>query len=209
MAYAVKTPRWLRNIIYSRLTWKMPAEEKPAVYLTFDDGPHPEATPYALQQLAQYGAKASFFCIGKNVALHPEIYSSILQAGHTTGNHTNDHMNGWHNSTEDYIGNIRTAATLINSKSFRPPYGRVKRAQADMLLQNGWSIYMWDVLSGDFDTAITPEKCLDNVLRNIEPGSIVVFHDSEKAWPRMNFVLPKVLEYCKEQGWELKSLPKK
>lgn len=207
MPYQVKTPRWLRNIVYSRLIWKMPAEETPVVYITFDDGPHPHATPYALEQLNKYGAKASFFCIGKNVAAYPAIYGDILQAGHTTGNHTNDHVNGWQKSTEDYLENIRRAVLQINSTSFRPPYGRIKRAQADMLLQAGWKIYMWDVLSGDFDLDISPEKCLDNVLKYIEPGSIVVFHDSEKAWPRMSYALPRVLEYCKNRNWELKALP--
>lgn len=209
MPYQVKTPWWLRNILYSRHIWKMPAGDEPSVYLTFDDGPHTRATPFVLEQLEKYNAKATFFCIGKNVAAHPGIYSDLLKAGHTVGNHTFNHMNGWHSRTEDYINNINLAEGYINSNLFRPPYGRIKRSQANRLFSSGkpWKIFMWDVLSGDFDVNITGEQCLDNVLRNLEPGSIVVFHDSEKAWERMSYTLPKVLEYCKQKNWKFKALP--
>jgi peptidoglycan/xylan/chitin deacetylase (PgdA/CDA1 family) len=207
MAYQVKTPWWLSNIIYRKLVWRMPQGDKPAVYITFDDGPHPVATPYALAQLDKYNARATFFCIGKNVALEPAIYKDILAAGHTVGNHTHNHLNGWKNTTAAYLENIKQAAGYIDSKLFRPPYGRIKIAQANLMMQAGWKVIMWDVLSGDFDTAITPDKCVENVTRNIEPGSIVVFHDSEKAWPRMSHALPGVLEYCKSKGWDLKAIP--
>ena len=187
----------------------MPAGDAPAVYLTFDDGPHPIITRFVLQQLKQYDAKATFFCIGKNVVDHPDIYKQILEAQHTVGNHTHNHLNGWHTKTDAYITNVQQAAKHINSRLFRPPYGRIKRSQAGRLLQAHpqWYIYMWDVLSGDFDTSITPERCTENVLNNIQPGSIVVFHDSEKAWPRMQHALPAVLAYCKQQNWQLKALP--
>ncbi len=209
MAYAVKTPWWLSRFVYPRLTWNIPATDTPAVYLTFDDGPHPTITPFVLQQLKQYDAKATFFCIGKNVADHPDIYKQILEAQHTVGNHTHNHLNGWHTKTDAYITNVQQAAKHINSRLFRPPYGRIKRSQAGRLLQAHpqWHIYMWDVLSGDFDTGITAERCTENVLNNIQPGSIVVFHDSEKAWPRMQHALPAVLAYCKQQNWQLKALP--
>jgi peptidoglycan/xylan/chitin deacetylase (PgdA/CDA1 family) len=188
----------------------MPAGDlPPAVYLTFDDGPHPTATPFVLKQLAQHNAKATFFCIGKCVAEYPEIYEQVLAAGHAVGNHTNNHLNGWKTSAEEYIHNIAAAGELIHSKRFRPPYGRITRAQSALLHagEHPWKVYMWSLLSADFDEHISPEKCLDNVLSNISPGSIVVFHDSAKAWERLRYALPFVIDYCKEKGWEMKGLP--
>jgi len=209
MAYRVKTPWILSKVLYSRLTWKMPATQEPCVYLTFDDGPHPTATPFVLELLKQYNAKATFFCIGKNVAEHRDIYNDIQAQGHTTGNHTQDHLNGWHTTKEKYINNVREAEQYISSRIFRPPYGRIRRGQVNALTHSAqpYHIYMWDVLSGDFDTNITPEECLYNVITNIEPGSIVVFHDSRKAWQRMSYTLPKVLEHCTANNWQLKALP--
>lgn len=209
MAYLIKTPWWLSRFFYCHLNWKMPQEAKPSVYLTFDDGPHPTITPFVLEQLQQYDAKATFFCIGKNVAQHADIYQRTIAEGHTVGNHTHNHMNGWFTKNETYLQNIEQAAKLIKSKLFRPPYGRIKRSQANRLMRQKpfYKIYMWDVLSADFDTTLAPEQCLANVLENIESGSIVVFHDSEKAWDRMSFALPKVLAYCKEKGWDMRALP--
>jgi peptidoglycan-N-acetylglucosamine deacetylase len=209
MAYQVKTPWWLSHLIYPRLIWKMPAGTEPAIYITFDDGPHLKATRYALDTLDQYQAKATFFCIGKNVAAHPELYSEIVDKGHAVGNHTNNHLNGWKSKTRNYLDNIQLASTRINSNIFRPPYGRIKRSQASRLLKSApsWKIYMWDILSGDFDRNITGKECADNVLKNIQPGSIIVFHDSEKAWDRMSYALPQVLEYCRSKDWKLKALP--
>ena len=210
MAYRVKAPWIFRKVLFNRLTWRMPQEDVPTVYLTFDDGPHPKATPFILEQLAKYNAKATFFCIGKNVAEHPDIYNDILAAGHTTGNHTHNHLNGWHTSKWKYIENVTAAEQHISSRLFRPPYGRITRGQVNALLnrKQPYSIYMWDVLSGDFDTNITPQQCADNVLQHIEPGSIVVFHDSDKAWERMSHALPIVLEHCRNNNWQLKALPK-
>ncbi|MBA3827652.1 MAG: polysaccharide deacetylase family protein [Taibaiella sp.] len=206
--YRTKTPRWLTRLFPSGLLWKMPPSVHPTIYLTFDDGPHPTATPFVLEQLSLYHANATFFCIGKNVVTHPAIYNNILAGNHTPGNHTQNHLNGWKASNVDYFQNIAAAAKQINSKIFRPPYGRMRFSQARKLLATGWQVCMWDVLSGDFDTTITPERCLENVLNNLEPGSIVVFHDSEKAWPRMSYALPLVLEYCKQKNWHVKALPK-
>ncbi len=210
MAYWVKTPKWLKRVFPRQMVWDMPPNNTPAVYITFDDGPHPTATPYAIQQLEKYNATATFFCIGKNVAAYPDIYKTLLKRGHTTGNHTHNHLNGWKTNNDVYSKNIQAAKQFINSTAFRPPYGRIKISQAKRLSKANpaWTIYMWDVLSGDFDTSLTPEQCLDNVLSNIEPGSIVVFHDSEKAWERMSFALPRVLAFCKQQNWEIKALPK-
>ena len=185
----------------------MPDCPAPKVYLTFDDGPHPVATPFVLHQLAAYKAKGTFFCIGKCIADYPEIFAATIAAGHSTGNHTYNHLNGWKTSTEEYINNIAAANEFIFKRIFRPPYGRITRKQAGLLRSDGWKVYMWSVLSADFDKAITPEKCLDNVLSNIAPGAIVVFHDSSKAWERLRYALPFVLDYCSGQGWEMCGLP--
>lgn len=192
----------------SNLIWNMPACTTPCLYLSFDDGPHEKATPFVLEQLEKFNAKATFFCIGKNVVAHSDIYQKIIDAGHTVGNHTHNHLNGWQTDTKTYTENITTATTYINSNIFRPPYGRIKRAQVKQL-KNNYKIYMWDVLSADFDTNISPEKCLKNVMDNIQSGSIVVFHDSEKAWERMSYALPKLLAFCQQNGWQLKALPNK
>lgn len=207
--YWVKTPKWLKGFFPKELIWAMPVEDMPAVYLTFDDGPHPTATPFVLEQLEKYNAKATFFCIGKNVTANKELYDCVVAAGHTIANHTQEHQNGWHTDTRHYLDGILKAAQVIKSHSFRPPYGRIKISQVKKLLQapKAWKIYMWDVLSADFDINITPEKCFENVVSNIEPGSIVVFHDSAKAWDRMSYALPKVLEYCTQKKWQLKALP--
>ncbi|PZF71390.1 polysaccharide deacetylase family protein [Taibaiella soli] len=199
----VKMPWYLKILFPRGLTWKIPKGNKPTVYLTFDDGPHPTITPFVLDRLQQHDAKATFFCIGKNVVEHPEVYQRILDEGHTVGNHTQNHKNGWKTDTDEYIRNIIEAAKHIDSKLFRPPYGRIKYPQAKFLLQANppWKIIMWGVLSEDYDQQITPEQCLKNVLMHIEPGSIVVFHDSEKAWDRLSYALPRVLQFCKEKNW--------
>lgn len=209
VSYWVKTPKWLPRFFPKSLIWRMPIEAEPIVYITFDDGPHPEATVFALDELKKYDAKASFFCIGKNVVAEPLLYKRIITEGHTVGNHTHNHLNGWHNSNHKYYTNILKASKHIDGYNFRPPYGRIKISQARKLStgKHKWKVYMWDVLSGDFDIELTPERCLQNVLNNIEPGSIVVFHDSEKAFPRMKYALPQVLQYCKEKNWQLKAIP--
>lgn len=205
--YLIQTPKLLRALAPSFAEWEMPvAAAEPAVYLTFDDGPHPAATPFALEQLAKYDARATFFCVGKNVVEYPEIYDNIIKAGHSVGNHTHNHVKGWRSNTKAYIEDTYAAARFINSKLFRPPYGRIKRMQAAKLHETGYRIIMWSLLSGDFDTALSPERCLENVVFNLKPGHIVVLHDSTKAWDRMSYVLPRVLEHCKKNKWALKGL---
>ena len=205
--YFIKTPFWLR-LIYRSCIWRKPTEDK-VLYLSFDDGPHPEATPFVLEQLAIYNAKASFFCIGKNVQLFPEIYDAILAAGHVVGNHTQNHMNGWKNTTENYMADIQEATKLIDSNLFRPPYGRISFSQIKALRLDPalpQQIMMWDVLSGDFDTNITGEQCANNVIQYAGPGSIVVFHDSAKAMDRLRIALPKVLAHFFKLGYQFKAL---
>ncbi|HVZ24773.1 MAG TPA: polysaccharide deacetylase family protein, partial [Sediminibacterium sp.] len=193
--YLVKTPWWLR-VMYPGLTWRIPVTEK-VIYLSFDDGPHEQATAFALDQLKQFDAKASFFCIGKNVQAYPALYQRILSEGHRVGNHTQHHLNGWKVSNRDYLNDIETAGRYIQSDLFRPPYGRIRRSQQRQLLKEkpGRQIIMWDVLSGDFDTGISPEQCLQNVLQNTQPGSVIVMHDSTKAWERMSYTLPRLLAH--------------
>lgn len=209
VTYWVKTPQWLKKFFPKDIIWDMPVGSQPTVYLTFDDGPHPAATTFVLDQLAKYNAKATFFCVGENVVKHPDVYARLLAEGHVTGNHTYNHINGWNNQNFTYLKNIAQASHVIAPRIFRPPYGRIKISQAKKLLNAtpAWKIYMWDVISGDFDKSITPEQCTRHVLDNIQPGSIIVFHDSEKAWDRMHICLPEVLAYCQSKGWAFKSLP--
>ena len=191
--------------MYPSLVWRMPAAEK-KIYLSFDDGPHPVATRFVLDQLAIYGAKASFFCIGKNVAAEPAIYQRILAEGHTVGNHTHRHLNGWKTADEDYVSDTINAEKYIQSDLFRPPYGKIKRSQAKLLQEKGKKIIMWDVLSADFDTSLSPQACLSYVLYHTKPGAIVLFHDSEKAWERMSVALPAVLKHFSSEGYVFEKL---
>jgi peptidoglycan/xylan/chitin deacetylase (PgdA/CDA1 family) len=208
MFYFVKTPWWLKRI-YDSYTWSIPSGEK-NLFLTFDDGPHPEATPFVLKQLKQYDALATFFCIGKNVVTYPEIYKQILKEGHSSGNHTYNHLNGWRTSNDLYMKDIALASKEINSNLFRPPYGRITSFQAKNLkaVMQGKEakVIMWDVLSADFDIDCTPEQCLANVILPTVPGSIIVFHDSEKAFPKLQYALPRMLKYFSEKGYSFKSL---
>ena len=208
MFYFVKTPGWLKRI-YDKYIWNMPSGEK-AIYLTFDDGPHPTATPFVLKQLRQYNALATFFCIGKNVVSHRGIYDQIINEGHTTGNHTYNHLNGWKTANDVYMKDIALASAEIDSDLFRPPYGRITSFQAKNLkpVMKGRNprVIMWDVLSADFDINCSPKQCLANVLFSVVPGSIVVFHDSEKAFPRLEYTLPRMLDHFSGKGYSFKSL---
>lgn len=203
--YLTKTPFWLRSL-YPSLVWRMPVRGEKKIYLTFDDGPHPQATSFVLDQLAAYGAKATFFCIGKNVVAEPEIYQRIITEGHSIGNHTQHHLNGWKTDDVTYLNDIAMAELSIVSNLFRPPYGRIKRSQIKSLQQQQKKVIMWDVLSADFDTRLTGEACLAYVLYHTQPGSIILFHDSEKAWDRMSVALPKVLKHFSERGFRFEGM---
>jgi peptidoglycan/xylan/chitin deacetylase (PgdA/CDA1 family) len=196
----------LKKIFPDGLVWKIPTEAN-EIFLTFDDGPHPSITPFVLDQLSAYNAKATFFCIGENVKRYQNVYLQILDGGHATGNHTYNHLNGWKTSDDKYLENIAEAKKLIDGRLFRPPYGRITRSQAHRL-KPMFKIIMWDVVSGDFDTELPADKCLRNVIDNTVAGSIVVFHDSEKAFPRMEYALPRALDYFATKGFVMKALPK-
>ncbi|MFT4094119.1 MAG: polysaccharide deacetylase family protein [Niabella sp.] len=197
--YFVKTPFWLKKL-FNAYTWDIKTSEK-ILYLTFDDGPHPVATPFVLNELDKYNAKATFFCLGKNVIQHPDIYKELLLKGHAVGNHTHNHLNGWKVNVSDYIANVREASRYIQSSFFRPPYGRISKKQGQALKKDQYSIIMWDVLSGDFNLKLSPENCLKNVTLKAAPGSVVVFHDSQKAFKNLSYALPKILEYFDNWGF--------
>jgi len=199
--YWIKTSRFVKWL-FPEYIWSIPTHDK-MVYLTFDDGPVPEITPWVLDQLDAYQVKATFFCIGDNVRKHPEIYTEIIRRGHAIGNHTFNHLNGWKTATSTYIENTIKWEDYAATQSFlfRPPYGKIKRSQAQKLMQKGYKIIMWDVLSADFDASVAPEKCLSNVVNHLEPGSIVVFHDSVKAFKNIQYALPKTLQFLKENGF--------
>ncbi|HEX5023923.1 MAG TPA: polysaccharide deacetylase family protein [Agriterribacter sp.] len=200
MRYFVKTP-WLLKKIYHTGIWDIPGNEK-VLYLTFDDGPHPEATPFVLNELKKYNAKATFFCIGKNVVQHPHIYSQVLMAGHRTANHTYSHLNGWKTDDKKYFEDIAEARKYIDSDLFRPPYGRISKLQLKCLADSfKMKAIMWSVLSADFDVKISPETCLRNVVLTAKPGNIVVFHDSKKAMENLSYALPGVLAHFSEKGY--------
>jgi peptidoglycan/xylan/chitin deacetylase (PgdA/CDA1 family) len=201
--YLIKTPQLIQNL-FPNFTWHIPTKEK-VLYLTFDDGPIPQVTPWVLEQLAAYNAKATFFCVGDNIQKYPEVFQQVKAAGHAVGNHTYNHLNGWLTDNIPFFHNVRHCANLTNSVLFRPPYGRLKRKQAQFL-QRHYRIVMWDVLSGDFDPSIAPERCLHNVIDNAQAGSIVVFHDSLKAEEKLRYVLPKVLQYFTAEGYTFEKL---
>jgi peptidoglycan/xylan/chitin deacetylase (PgdA/CDA1 family) len=206
--FFIKTP-WLVKQLYRNYTWNFSRREQ-AVYLTFDDGPHPVVTPWVLDQLRKYKARATFFCVGENVAQYSAVYHQLLAEGHTVGNHTQHHPNGWETPTDAYLNDVKEAAQFIRSSLFRPPYGRIKSAQADgvkALLGTDTKIIMWDVLSCDFDPLFSKEQCLKNVLQHATSGSIIVFHDSEKAAPNMQYALPVVLQHLAEKGYVFRSIP--
>jgi peptidoglycan/xylan/chitin deacetylase (PgdA/CDA1 family) len=204
--YLTKTPRIIQKI-FKNYTWRFFTDKK-EIYLTFDDGPTPEITDCVLDTLNQYNAKATFFCIGKNVVEEPRIYKRILKEKHQIGNHTNNHQNGSKTDLKKYINNVLEAEKHLENptKLFRPPYGRIKKKQAQKIISLGYTIIMWDVLSADFDTTITKEKCLQNVLKNVKEGSIIVFHDSIKASKNLEYTLPKVLEYYSKKGYIFKAI---
>lgn len=201
--YLIKTPHFVRNL-FPNYTWKIPTNEK-RLFLTFDDGPIPEVTPWVLEQLAQYNAKATFFCVGENITKYPEVFNMVRDNGHSIGNHTFNHLNGWAHDNIPYFHNVRNGASLTNSVLFRPPYGRLKPKQAQFL-QRHYRVVMWDVLSGDFDRNITGTQCFQNVAQHAEPGSIVVFHDSIKAMDRLQYALPRVLEHFSSLGFRFDAL---
>ena len=199
--------------LFSTYVWRFSLDKK-EIYLTFDDGPTTEITDFVLNKLKEYDAKATFFCIGKNITNHTDIFKRVLKEGHSIGNHTQNHLNGWKTKSNSYLDNVLEVEETLKKhhfnsqkqKLFRPPYGKIKGKQAEEVIKKGYKIIMWSVLSGDFDTTISNEKCLQNVLKNTKNGSIIVFHDSVKAAEKVTFVLPKILEEFSKQGYVFKAI---
>lgn len=207
MFYLPASTWWMRAW-WPRFTWRMDTGEKD-LYLTFDDGPDEQATVFVLDELKKYNAKASFFCVGEQVMKYPELYSRIIEAGHSTGNHTQRHLNGWKTSTDIYLRDVQEAGTLIDSSLFRPPFGRIRRSQWKRLgaaMGRPPRVIMWSVLSADFDTGKTGEQCFAYVKKYAREGSIVVFHDSAKAFPNLSYALPRTLEYFANAGYRFKRI---
>jgi len=210
-SYLVKTPGLVQKI-FRKYSWRISTRKK-EIYLTFDDGPVPDFTPWVLEILKKYDAKATFFCVGQNIKKYPHIYQQVLKDRHSVGNHTFNHLKGWKTSTEKYIKNILKAEAYLEdatqkqgAKLFRPPHGRLKPVQARILREKGYKIIMWDVLTGDFDQSLSKEQCLEHTLRHIKNGSIVVFHDSIKSFKNLDYVLPRILEHFSAKGYQFKSL---
>lgn len=210
----IKTPTVAKRM-FPNYVWDIPTTEK-VIYLTFDDGPTPEITNWTLDVLKQYYAKATFFCIGNNIEKHPDIFQNILENGHGIGNHTQNHIKGWKTKAKDYLKNIAEAQEVVDSKMinlqsptsnlFRPPYGQITPKQGKRLLDLGYKIIMWDVLSFDWEASVEKETCLENVISKTTTGSIIVFHDSIKASRNMQYALPKVLEHFTNEGYCFKAL---
>lgn len=198
---------FLLRSVYPEFQWRIDTTD-PTIYLTFDDGPIPDVTEFVLEQLDKFAAQATFFCIGDNVRKHRDVFYQVIEAGHLIGNHTFNHLNGWKTDDSDYIQNIDLCRIQMGIETglFRPPYGRIRKSQAVEILDQ-YRVVMWDVLSGDFDPTLAPEVCLRKTLQYTEPGSIVVFHDSIKAFPNMRYALPRVLRYFSMRGYEFRALP--
>lgn len=201
----VKTNKVIKKI-FNNLVWDIPNSEN-KIYITFDDGPIPSVTEWVLDVLKSENIKATFFCIGDNIKKYPEIYKRILTEGHQIGNHTFNHLNGWKTKTNYYIENFKLCETehsKLNPEHsflFRPPFGKIKPSQSKEIIQLGYKIIMWDVLSYDFDQNISEEKCLKNVISNTSQGSIIVFHDSLKAEKNLKYALPKAIQILKNKGF--------
>ncbi|GEQ85213.1 polysaccharide deacetylase [Patiriisocius marinistellae] len=215
----VSPPKLIQRLFSTR-EWSRPNNEK-TIYLTFDDGPIPIITPWVLETLYKFNAKATFFCIGDNVNKHPSIFAEILNNGHSVGNHTQHHLNGWKTNFKNYIKDVElfentfTRTIKLNENNYqktticnlyRPPYGKMTSRQAKKIREKGYKIIMWNVLSMDYDANISEEKCLENVLKNISNGSIIVFHDSLKAEKNLRYALPKVLSFIVENNYRFSKL---
>jgi peptidoglycan-N-acetylglucosamine deacetylase len=200
-----RTPFFL-PFFYPSLIWRIPTDKK-ELYLTFDDGPINGPTEFVLETLARASAKATFFCIGDNIRKHPDVFQKVIAAGHTIGNHTFNHLNGWTTRNADYVKNVQLFDSILPTPLptlFRPPYGRITRSQIRAL--NQYKIVMWDVLSFDYNKSLSGESCLRKTIKATRPGSILVFHDSLKAEKNMTYIMPRLVNHFAEQGYSFKAI---
>ncbi|MDB4083196.1 polysaccharide deacetylase family protein [Vicingaceae bacterium] len=196
-------PEFIKKV-YPSLIWQIDTQQK-EIFLTFDDGPTPEVTSAVLNLLTKYNAKASFFCLGKNIQENPNLFNKIIAGGHTIGNHTYNHRNGWNYTTAEFLHDISSFQEIYQTKLFRPPYGRIKSSQIKRL-RNHYDIIMWSALSQDYDEKISPEKCAEIACGRWQNGSIIVFHDSFKAKVNMLHALKEVLQKAQREGWSCSAL---
>ena len=197
-----RPPKFLRKLMPD-LIWDIPDREH--VFLTFDDGPTPGVTEWILKELARFGVKATFFCLGKNVEMYPDLYHRILDGGHKVGNHTYSHQKGWKMKSDHYVEDVDLANQVLHTDLFRPPYGRITPKQARALAKR-YNIVMWDIISRDYNRNLRPRTCLNNVVKHVQPGDIVVFHDSEKSFRNLHFALPRTLKFLEEHGMRCKEI---
>ena len=196
---------WLRWL-YPKALWRMDRHEK-AVYLTFDDGPIPEATPYVLDILAKYHIKATFFMVGDNVRKYPELYERVVSEGHRIGNHTHNHISGFRHSLHEYRYNVEKANAYIHSHLFRPPHGWIRPVQYALLTRERYKMVMWDLVTRDYSKWMTADDIVNNVKRYARNGSIITFHDSLKAIEKLRTALPQSLQWLMEEGYAFKTIP--
>lgn len=197
----IEQPPLLYRWLYPKAVWRVINPDSKTIYLTFDDGPIPEVTPWALDLLKAFDVKATFFCVGDNVRKYPDIYKEILQRGHQVGNHTFNHLQGWKNTPRYFLDNTQYAKSFIQSTLFRPPHGHMIFPQPLLLKQAGYKIVMWDVVTRDYSRWVSPERVFDNVKRYVRDGSIIVFHDSLKAERNLRYALPKAIEWLIAEGY--------
>ena len=201
----VRPPKFIKRL-YPSVIWNFyNIDDKTSVYLTFDDGPNPEVTPWVLKQLEKYNAKATFFCLGKNVEQHPETYKMILQQGHRVGNHSYSHVKGFGVNVGRYVEDFDFAEEFIETNLLRPPYARCTPRQIKMLSQR-FHIVMMDIVSRDYSNKISPRRCLRNITKYVQAGSIVGLHDSQRSEKNIRYVLPRLLEFLTEKGFECKAI---
>ena len=208
--YWIKTPSFVKRL-FNNLVWNIPNSEN-KIFLTFDDGPTQEVTEWVISILKIHNIKATFFCIGKNVEKYPEIFEKVISEGHSIGNHSFNHLNGWKTKSDKYLENVALCKSTIDIQQstfnnfFRPPYGKIKPSQSKKLRQSGYKIIMWDILTADFDQTISKERCLENATKKVTSGSIIVFHDSKKAFKNLEYALPKTIEILKEKGFQFDTI---
>lgn len=203
----IEQPPLLYRILYPQSVWRLKVPDQKTVYLTFDDGPIPEITPWVLNVLSKYNVKATFFCVGDNVRKYRYIYDQLLDQGHKTGNHTFHHMQGWLNTPKKFLRDTLEADELIKSNLFRPPHGHMIFPQPGLLKQSGYKIIMWDVVTRDYSKYMNPEQVFENVKQYTRDGSVIVFHDSLKAEENLRYALPLSIEWLLEQGYTFELIP--
>ncbi|MBB1150588.1 MULTISPECIES: polysaccharide deacetylase family protein [unclassified Myroides] len=194
------------SFLFPQYTWKRTTSEK-VVYLTFDDGPIPGVTEWVLDLLKEQQIKATFFCIGDNIRKHPHVFQRLLAEKHQVGNHTFNHLKGWKTPLKEYIANFHQCQQEIEkhqkplAQLFRPPYGKIKKEQGKYIVDQGYEVIMWSLITKDYEAKISPQACLNRTLKRVKPGSIIVFHDSIKAEKNMKYTLPLLIKHLKEKGY--------